>query len=72
MSFDIIVRFPTEEVAKQFCGQMSDGFGEGFCNFHFEWERLPENDGTKQEHYKQILASAINVPLYTVNEIFEM
>lgn len=30
---DIIVRFPSKEMADYFCGQMSDGFGEGFCDF---------------------------------------
>lgn len=30
---EIIVRFPNEEIADKFIGQMMDGFGEGMCDF---------------------------------------
>lgn len=29
----IIVEFPTEEMKEEFCGQLSDGWGENYCNF---------------------------------------
>lgn len=34
-------------------GQMSDGFGEGFCDFSFH-RQLPNTDGTKNEHYERV------------------
>lgn len=33
MAFQIVIEFPTKELADEFCGQMSDGFGEGLCDF---------------------------------------
>ena len=57
--FEIIVRFPNKELAEKFCGQMSDGFGEDFCNF------LPackEDEGYKQEFVDE-------KPVYSVDWI---
>lgn len=57
MSYDIIVRFPSKEMADEFCGQMSDGFGEGFCDFSF-WQQKPGTDGKKKEDYERITSDA--------------
>ncbi len=54
MSFDIIVRFPTEELAEQFCSQMSDGFGENFCDFNYSHKK-EGTDGNKMEDYEQVI-----------------
>lgn len=68
MSYDIIVRFPTKEVADEFCGQMSDGFGEGLCDFKGS-ERIPGTDGTKNSHYRRVEDKGM--PVYFVDRIFE-
>ena len=68
--YDIIVRFPNKELAEAFCGQMSDGFGEGFCDFSFH-RRLPNTDGTKNEHYEKVKSSD-GTPVFFVNEIFDI
>lgn len=71
MAYDIILRFPDKKLADEFCGQMSDGFGEGLCDFSF-WEQLPETDGTKQEHYRKVRSSAPEgTEVYFVNSIIE-
>ena len=57
MSYDIIVRFPSKKLADDWCGQMSDGFGEGFCNFSF-WEQIPGTDGTKDKHFRKVTSAA--------------
>ena len=64
--YDIIVRFPTKKLADEFCGQMSDGFGEGLCDFSF-WERVPGTDGTKKEHFRKAVEG--DKPVYFVNSI---
>jgi hypothetical protein len=33
--YQIIVEFPSKKLGEEFCGQMSDGFGEGLCDFSF-------------------------------------
>lgn len=72
MSYDIIVRFPSKKVADKFCEQMSDGFGEGFCDFDF-WTQLPGTDGTKDEHFVRATSSAPKgTPVYNVNHLFEL
>lgn len=69
MPHDIIVRFPTKELADEFCGQMSDGFGEGLSDFSFH-RRVPGTDGTKQEHYERVKSSAPEgTEVYFVNSI---
>ena len=62
--YDIIVRFPDKKMADQFCGQMSDGFGEGFCDFSFY-----EEDSGK---FKKVTSSAPEgTKVYFVNNITE-
>lgn len=53
----IIVRFPTKEMADYWCGQMSDGLGEDWCGFSF-WRQIAGTDGLKAEHYEKITSSA--------------
>ncbi len=72
MPYDIIVRFPDKKTADQFCGQMSDGFGEGFCDFNF-WEQVPGTDGKKKEDFRKVTSSAPEgTPVFFVKEIFEI
>ena len=71
--YDIVVRFPSKELADEFCGQMSDGFGEGFCDFSF-WRRKEGTDGTKPEHYEKVLTDTVapGTPVYFVKDVFEL
>ena len=70
MSYDIIVRFPNKNIADEFCGQMSDGFGENFCDFRFS-RQIEGTDGKKNEHYERITSAAPNTtPVYFVNGLF--
>lgn len=67
MSYDIIVRFPSKEFADEFCGQMSDGFGEGICDWN-SWKQKPGTSGKKKEHYEHITSSAPEgTPVYFVD-----
>ena len=50
MSYQIIVQFKNKESAEEFCGQMSDGFGENYCNFSHH-RQLEGTEGNKPEHY---------------------
>ncbi len=69
MSFDIIVRFPTKEMADFWCGQMSDGFGEGFCNFSF-WYQKPGTTGKTRDDFEKVTASAPEgTPVYFVKAV---
>lgn len=69
--YDIIVRFPSKELADEFCGQMSDGFGENFCDFSF-WQQKPETDGTKPSDFEKITSSAPDgTPVFFVRKIFD-
>ncbi len=69
--YDIIVRFPTKKLADKFCGQMSDGFGEGLCDFSFH-RQIPGTDGTKNSHYERVTDSAPKgTEVYFVKSIFE-
>jgi hypothetical protein len=65
---DIIVRFPTKELADEWCGQMSDGFGEGFCAFNHHRQK-PGTDGRKNSDYEQVTEDGKRV--YFVDSIFE-
>ena len=67
MSYDIVVRFPTKKMADYFAGQMSDGFGEGFCNFSF-WEQIEGTDGTKKEHFRKV-KDELGRPVYFVSDV---
>lgn len=53
MPYDIIVRFPNKKIADEFCGEMSDGSGEGFCNFSF-YRQKPGTDGKKNSDYEEV------------------
>ena len=66
--YQIIIEFPTKELGEAFCGQMSDGFGEGLCDFSFH-RRLPGTDGTKNEHYERVVQDGKKV--FFVNSIEE-
>ena len=66
---DIIVRFPDKETADDFCAQMSDGFGEGFCDFSF-WQQKPGTDGKSNDDYERVTAED-GTEVYFVSEIFD-
>jgi hypothetical protein len=68
MSYDIIIRFPNKELAEEFTGQMSDGFGEGFCDFSV-WQKIPGSSGKRNKDFIKI--TELDVPVCFVNEIFE-
>jgi len=76
MSYDIVVRFETEKLANEFCGQMSDGWGEGFCDFSPSFRQKPGTDGTKNDHYERITTQEGEVPagtrIYFMKRLFEM
>lgn len=67
--YDIIVRFPSKEMADEFCGQMSDGFGEGLCDFTGSRQK-PGTTGKKNSDFERITDSAPEgTPVYFVNWI---
>ncbi len=66
---DIIVRFPDKKTADQFCGQMSDGFGEGFCDFSGHQQK-PGTTGKKNSDFERIKEGDKDV--FFVKEIFEI
>lgn len=66
--FDIIVRFPNEKIADEFCGQMSDGFGEGLCDFSFHRKKAGTK-GDKPSDYEAVYEGSRRV--YFVNRITE-
>lgn len=71
MSYDIIVRFPNKKLADEFCGQMSDGFGEGLCDFSF-WQQKPGTTGKKNSDFVKVTSSAPEgTPVFFVNSITE-
>lgn len=51
--YRIVIEFPTKKVADEFCGQMSDGFGEGLCDFSFHRQK-PGTDGTKDSDFERV------------------
>lgn len=68
MSYDIVVRFKNKEDADYWCGQMSDGFGEGFCNFSY-WSPKRLRDGSR---YREVTAETTVVsgtPIFYVSSI---
>ena len=68
--YDILVRFPSKKIADEFCGQMSDGFGENFCDFSFHRQK-EGTKGDKAEHYERITSDAPkDTPVYFVKHIF--
>lgn len=68
MPYQIIIEFPDKEIADRFCGQMSDGFGEEFCDFS-SWKQLDGTDGTKSEHYVKHIED--NRSVFYVNSLGE-
>jgi len=68
MSYDIIVRFPSKKLADEFCGQMSDGFGEGLCDFD-HWQQKPGTKGDKNSDFVKVKEDG--KPVYFVNSITE-
>ena len=72
--YDIVVRFPTKAMADKFCGQMSDGFGEGLCDFSFHRQKAG-TDGTKNSDYERIVTQegeiSAGTKVFFVNSIEE-
>ena len=64
MSYDIVVRFPSKKLADEFCGQMSDGFGEGYCDFSF-WRLKEGTDGKKKEDFEKVTTAEGEIPAGT-------
>ena len=60
MAYQIIIEFPNKAVANEFCGQMSDGFGENFCDFDF----YKLEKGTYKEVHKD------KKRVFFVNEVY--
>lgn len=72
MSYDIIVRFPSKKIAGEFCGQMSDGAGEGICDFSF-WQKKENTDGNKNADYIKVTSAAPEgTPVYFVQRMFDL
>jgi hypothetical protein len=70
--YDIIVRFKSKAEADAWCGQMSDGAGEGWCDFSF-WHQKPGTDGTKDSHFEKVKDSAPpGTPVFFMNELFDL
>ena len=74
MSYDIVVRFEDKKTADEFCGQMSDGFGEGFCDFSF-WLQKEGTNGKHKDDFVKVVTKENEVPagteVYFVKSIFE-
>jgi hypothetical protein len=68
MSYDIIIRFPSKKLADEFAGQMSDGFGEGLCDFSF-FQQKPGTKGDKNSDFIKVKEG--DTPVYFVNELFD-
>ena len=69
MAHQIIIEFPTEKIANEFCDQMSDGSGENLCDFSHHRQK-PGTDGTKNEHYEEVHDDK-GRRTYFVSDIFE-
>ena len=67
--YDIVVRFPSKEIAEEFTSQMSDGFGEGSFNFSV-WDKTEING---KREYSKLCVSEVetDTPVYFMNEIYE-
>lgn len=71
MSYDVIVRFPSKEVAENWCAQMMDGFGESSCDFR-DFRQKPETDGKKKSDYEKITDKAPEgTPVWFMNQLFD-
>ena len=67
MSYDIVVRFPDKELADKFAGQMSDGAGEGLCDFR-AWQQKPGTTGKLHEDFEKVTTDKVaeGTPVYFV------
>ena len=61
---DIVVRFPTPELAREFMAGMMDGFGENACDFSW-WRQKPGTSGDKREHYEHAYTAEGEIPAGT-------
>lgn len=65
----IVIEFPSKKLMKEFCAQMSDGWGEGFCDFSF-YRQIEGTDGTKREHFFRVTDES-GRDVYFVDDVFE-
>lgn len=67
--YDVVVRFSSKEIAEKFMMQMSDGFGEGFCDFSV-WNKTEING---KNEYSKLCVSEVetDTPVCFVNKIYE-
>jgi hypothetical protein len=56
----IVVQFKSESDLKEFCGQMSDGWGEVFCSFNPVFETVGGQTSNVKMH---------GLPLYEVKSV---
>ena len=72
MPYDIIVRFKDKKTADEFCGQMSNGFGEGFCDFSPLWT-ITKNEAGKDK-YERTFTDTVpaQTQIFEVKDIFEL
>ena len=71
MPYDIIIRFPNKKLADHWTAQMSDGFGEEFCDLS-PFEQIKGTDGSKPEHYVKNLVTDANgntTNVYFINHV---
>ena len=66
--YDIIVRFPNKDVAEDWCAQMSDGAGEGICDFRYHRQK-DGTSGENREDYELVVEDGKNV--YFVYGVFD-
>jgi hypothetical protein len=67
--YDIIVRFPSKELADEWCSHMSDGWGENFCNFSY-WRK--KEGARDSKPFEAVTSSAPEgTPVFFVTEIFD-
>ena len=53
MAYRIVIEFPDKETADVFCSQLSDGFGEEFCDFS-QWKQIPGTSGTSADDFEEV------------------
>lgn len=70
MSYDIVVRFPNKRIADEFCGQMSDGFGEDFVDFKHKKQK-EGTTGKNPNDYEEVF-TLVGTRVYFVDEIFDV
>jgi hypothetical protein len=71
VSYQIIVRFPDKATADAWCGQMTDGAGEGFCEFTGHRQK-PGTKGNKESDFERVTDSAPKgTPVFFMHRLFE-